>query len=227
MFPEGTRSPDGHVQRFRHGAARLCIELGVAAVPIGILGGVPGHAEGSVVATGRPPAGAHALRAPLFPEPRRDASGVLARMPQAVAELFDEDRTNWWEALQRAERGETPSLDGPDGPRVAEALGGHPADRASRQPEDLGVAVPRTGGEQRRTTIVEEAIRQFGREGYKGASIESIATAVGVRKQTLLYYFPKKEALLEACLRPPGSGSWRRSPPRSRARRPTGIVPRP
>ena len=60
--------------------------------------------------------------------------------------------------------------------------------------------MPRTGGEERRTTIVEEAIRQFGRDGYKGASIESIATAVGVRKQTLLYYFPNKDALLEACL---------------------------
>jgi len=65
--------------------------------------------------------------------------------------------------------------------------------------------VPRTGGEQRRTTIVEEAIHQFGRDGYKGASIESIATAVGVRKQTLLYYFPNKEALLEACLHAAGA----------------------
>ena len=60
--------------------------------------------------------------------------------------------------------------------------------------------MPRVGGEQRRSTIVEEAIRQFGREGYKGASLDSIATAVGVRKQTLLYYFPTKDALLEACL---------------------------
>jgi TetR/AcrR family transcriptional regulator len=60
--------------------------------------------------------------------------------------------------------------------------------------------MPRTGGERRRTTIVEEAIRQFGTEGYTGASLDSIATAVGVRKQTLLYYFPNKDALLEACL---------------------------
>jgi TetR/AcrR family transcriptional regulator len=60
--------------------------------------------------------------------------------------------------------------------------------------------VPRGDGQERRTTIVEEAIRQFGREGYKGASLDSIATVVGVRKQTLLYYFPTKDALLEACL---------------------------
>jgi TetR/AcrR family transcriptional regulator len=60
--------------------------------------------------------------------------------------------------------------------------------------------MPRIGGERRRTTIVEEAIRGFGREGYQGASLERIAQAVGVRKQTLLYYFPTKDALLEACL---------------------------
>lgn len=60
--------------------------------------------------------------------------------------------------------------------------------------------MPRQGGERRRTTIVEEAIRAFGREGYPGASLEAIASAVGVRKQTLLYYFPTKDALLEACL---------------------------
>lgn len=60
--------------------------------------------------------------------------------------------------------------------------------------------MPRTGGERRRTTIVEEAIRQFGRDGYKGASLDHIAQAVGVRKQTLLYYFATKDALLEACL---------------------------
>jgi len=60
--------------------------------------------------------------------------------------------------------------------------------------------VPRTGGEARRTTLVEEAIRQFGREGYHRTSLDSVAGAVGVRKQTLLYYFPTKDALLEACL---------------------------
>ena len=58
----------------------------------------------------------------------------------------------------------------------------------------------RTGGEKRKSTLIEEAIRQFGREGYNGASLDRIATAVGVRKQTLLYYFATKEALLEACL---------------------------
>ena len=60
--------------------------------------------------------------------------------------------------------------------------------------------MPRGDGQARRSTIVEEAIRQFGRDGYNGASLDHIAAAVGVRKQTVLYYFPNKDALLEACL---------------------------
>jgi AcrR family transcriptional regulator len=62
----------------------------------------------------------------------------------------------------------------------------------------------RTGGEKRRHALIEEAIRAFGREGYSGASLDQIATAVGIRKQTLLYYFPTKDALLEACLQAAG-----------------------
>jgi TetR/AcrR family transcriptional regulator len=60
--------------------------------------------------------------------------------------------------------------------------------------------MPRTGGAEGRSSLVEEAIRRFGRDGYQGTSLEAIASEVGVRKQTLLYYFPTKEALLEACL---------------------------
>jgi TetR/AcrR family transcriptional regulator len=58
----------------------------------------------------------------------------------------------------------------------------------------------RAGGEARRRVLLEEAVRQFGGKGYDGASLESVASACGVRKQTLLYYFPTKDALFEACV---------------------------
>jgi AcrR family transcriptional regulator len=58
----------------------------------------------------------------------------------------------------------------------------------------------RTGGEARRQELLEEAIRQFGHKGYEGTSLDAVASAAGVRKQTLLYYFPTKDALLEACV---------------------------
>ena len=55
-------------------------------------------------------------------------------------------------------------------------------------------------GEARRKRLLEEAVHQFGRKGYDGTSLESVASACDVRKQTLLYYFPTKEALFEACV---------------------------
>lgn len=58
----------------------------------------------------------------------------------------------------------------------------------------------RTGGEERRAQLVREAVRLFGSSGYEGTSLDGIADATGVRKQTLLYYFPSKDALFEACL---------------------------
>jgi TetR/AcrR family transcriptional regulator len=45
-----------------------------------------------------------------------------------------------------------------------------------------------------------EAIRLFGKKGYQGTSLDAVSAAAGVRKQTLLYYFPTKDALLEACV---------------------------
>jgi TetR/AcrR family transcriptional regulator len=59
---------------------------------------------------------------------------------------------------------------------------------------------PAGSGEATRRRLVEEAVRDFGRGGYEGTSLDAVASAVGVRKQTLLYYFPTKEALLEACV---------------------------
>ncbi len=59
-------------------------------------------------------------------------------------------------------------------------------------------------GQARRDAIVAEAIHQFGRDGYRAASLDHIGAAVGVRKQTVLYYFASKDVLLEACLEAAG-----------------------
>jgi TetR/AcrR family transcriptional regulator len=60
--------------------------------------------------------------------------------------------------------------------------------------------VTRTGGEARRRRLLHEAVRLFGKRGYEGTSLDAVAEGAGVRKQTLLYYFPTKDALLEACV---------------------------
>jgi TetR/AcrR family transcriptional regulator len=58
----------------------------------------------------------------------------------------------------------------------------------------------RQGGQARRERLLEEAVRLFGARGFEGTSLDAVASAAGVRKQTLLYYFPTKDALLEASL---------------------------
>jgi 1-acyl-sn-glycerol-3-phosphate acyltransferase len=113
VFPEGTRSQDGHMHRFRHGASRLALELGASVVPIAIVGAYQAMPKGAWwPRAGRPPVTIRYGRA-LVPEPGETHQSLSLRMQQAVAALFDEERTTWFEAVQRAERGETPPLAGP------------------------------------------------------------------------------------------------------------------
>jgi TetR/AcrR family transcriptional regulator len=46
--------------------------------------------------------------------------------------------------------------------------------------------------------ILVAAMRAFGTRGYDGTSLDDLARELGIRKQTILYWFPSKEALLEA-----------------------------
>jgi AcrR family transcriptional regulator len=44
--------------------------------------------------------------------------------------------------------------------------------------------------------ILDAALASFGSRGYEATSLDSLAAELGVRKQTILYYFPNKDALL-------------------------------
>ena len=46
--------------------------------------------------------------------------------------------------------------------------------------------------------ILDAAMDAFGTRGYDGTSLDDLARELGIRKQTILYWFPSKEALLEA-----------------------------
>lgn len=52
-----------------------------------------------------------------------------------------------------------------------------------------------------RRRMVEAARNEFLRDGFKGASVDRIAAAAGVAKQTLYNHFPSKEALFGETIR--------------------------
>jgi AcrR family transcriptional regulator len=51
-----------------------------------------------------------------------------------------------------------------------------------------------------RERIVDAALSAFGTRGYEATSLDSLAASLGVRKQTILYHFASKEALLDAVI---------------------------
>jgi AcrR family transcriptional regulator len=56
----------------------------------------------------------------------------------------------------------------------------------------------RTTGEATKAKIVDVALKLFGSQGYDATSLDGVAAVVGVRKQTLLYYFSTKADLFTA-----------------------------
>jgi 1-acyl-sn-glycerol-3-phosphate acyltransferase len=134
VFPEGTRSTDGWIQRFRHGTSRLAIEMNMPIVPIAIVGAYAAMPKGRFwPKPGRPPIRVRYGK-PLFPGDGESHQKLSLRMQQAVAELFDEDRTSWFEAQKRAASGETPRLSGPQGPQWLRTWEGSKPIRRSGKP---------------------------------------------------------------------------------------------
>jgi 1-acyl-sn-glycerol-3-phosphate acyltransferase len=115
LYPEGTRSRDGWMRRFRMGAAKLCTDLGVPAVPVVVRGTYQAMPRGGFwPKPGRPPV---CVRYGRVIEPGED-EGVRefgARLEDAVGRLWIEHDETWWDSL----RAESPRLT-PRGPAVAD-----------------------------------------------------------------------------------------------------------
>lgn len=46
--------------------------------------------------------------------------------------------------------------------------------------------------------ILDASMTAFGTRGYEATSLDELARELGIRKQTILYWYPSKDALLEA-----------------------------
>lgn len=51
-----------------------------------------------------------------------------------------------------------------------------------------------------RERVLGVALASFGTRGYEATSLDALAAELGVTKQTILYYYPSKEALLDAVI---------------------------
>jgi AcrR family transcriptional regulator len=66
----------------------------------------------------------------------------------------------------------------------------------------VGTTRATVDGERGATTdrILDAALRSFGSRGYEATSLDDLAGELGITKQTILYWFPSKAALLDAVI---------------------------
>jgi len=90
LFPEGTRSPDGHLRPFKTGAVMLAVKAGVELVPVGFNGTHQVLPKGKLILRG----GEVVLRIgqplPSKDFKAKDKQALAALLQQRVAELLDE-----------------------------------------------------------------------------------------------------------------------------------------
>ncbi len=91
IFPEGTRSPDGRLRRFKPGAFILAKRTGAPVVPVAIIGSHRVLPKGSLrIRAGRKVV--VRIGVPLSPEDYPDKEGLASAVWQAVASLLPQEQ---------------------------------------------------------------------------------------------------------------------------------------
>jgi len=112
IYPEGGRSPDGWGQTFKGGPAYLSARTGAPIVPVFIDG--TGAIFGKGASKPKPGKTKVIFGAPLWPRDDENTRRYNARIEAAVTRLGDEALTDYWTATQRAAKGASPALTGPE-----------------------------------------------------------------------------------------------------------------
>lgn len=121
VFPEGSRSNDGWMQRFRHGTSRLAIDTGAWVVPISIVGAYAAMPKGRWwPLPGRPPVRIR-YGVPIRAMEGERHQDLSLRIQRAVAAMLDEDVPAWVAGLPERHRGWALDPKGPELPRWTDA----------------------------------------------------------------------------------------------------------
>ena len=91
LYPEGTRSRDGRLGPFKSGAARLCLETGVPAVPVALHGTLPAIPRGARLPVRNAPPVGVAIGPPIRIGAGESAQSFRDRMRERVSELSGTD----------------------------------------------------------------------------------------------------------------------------------------
>ena len=112
IFPEGTRSQDGWMRNFRLGAASLCIQNHIPAVPVAIRGAYAAMPRGRNWPRGRPRIALHIGR-PVHPHEGESVPAFSGRLSDTVRTLWAEEDLGWWGAKRAAADNNLPITTGP------------------------------------------------------------------------------------------------------------------
>jgi 1-acyl-sn-glycerol-3-phosphate acyltransferase len=142
LFPEGTRSADGWMNRVRAGSAHLCCGQGVPAVPVAVRGSYAAMPRGlGWPVRGRPRVSVR-FGDPLLPGPGESAWDFNARLTTAMARLWNEEELGWYGSLRETRESAVARPAGPPAAaswrRAWEASRPLPKKRRAPLPEDGG-----------------------------------------------------------------------------------------
>jgi 1-acyl-sn-glycerol-3-phosphate acyltransferase len=103
MFPEGTRSRDGRLQRFKDGAFRLALDAGCPVYPIVVTGTFEALPKTGLAIRGATRANVRVLD-PIFPKDHPSVAALREAAREAIAAALPEEGR----PLERAERSDLP-----------------------------------------------------------------------------------------------------------------------
>lgn len=83
---------------------------------------------------------------------------------------------------------------------ISTAAGGVHVEPGRARPDGPTPATGRDVGRSTRDRVLDAALLSFGTKGFEATSLDQLAAELGVRKQTILYYYPSKPELLDAVI---------------------------